>query len=66
VLKHHFPLVLVLAIVVLAPSLPLLLPWSYEQIDWDAVRAPAFSGSHIFGTDEIGRIVWRGWLPAPG
>ena len=54
-LKRHFPLFLVLAIVVLALALPLLLPWTYDQIDWDAVRAPAFSGSHIFGTDEIGR-----------
>ncbi|WP_447526123.1 ABC transporter permease [Parasphingorhabdus sp. NYA22] len=54
-LKRHFPLVLVLVIVTLALLLPFLLPWSYDQIDWDAVRSPAFSGSHIFGTDEIGR-----------
>jgi oligopeptide transport system permease protein len=54
-LKGHFPLVLVLVIVMLALLLPFLLPWSYDQIDWDAVRSPAFSGSHIFGTDEIGR-----------
>ena len=54
-LRHHFPLFLVLAIVLLALMLPFLLPWNYDQIDWDAVRAPAFSGSHIFGTDEIGR-----------
>jgi len=54
-LKRHFPLVLVLAIVALALLLPFLLPWNYDQIDWDAVRAPAFSGSHFFGTDEIGR-----------
>ncbi|WP_197460232.1 ABC transporter permease [Sphingorhabdus sp. M41] len=54
-LKHHFPLVLVLVIVTLALLLPFLLPWSYDQIDWDAVRSPAFSGSHLFGTDEIGR-----------
>ncbi len=54
-LKPHLALFLVLAIVVLALLLPFLLPWSYDQIDWDAVRAPAFSSSHIFGTDEIGR-----------
>lgn len=54
-LKRHFPLVLVFVIVTLALLLPFLLPWNYDQIDWDAVRAPAFSGSHIFGTDEIGR-----------
>ena len=55
VLRHHFPLFLVLTIVLLALVLPFLIPWNYDQIDWDAVRAPAFSGSHIFGTDEIGR-----------
>lgn len=54
-LKHHLPLILVLVLAMLALLLPLLLPWSYDQIDWHAVRAPAFSGSHIFGTDEIGR-----------
>mgnify|MGYP003647423208 FL=1 len=54
-LTRHFPLVIVLVIVALALSLPWLLPWTYDQIDWNAVRAPAFSGSHIFGTDEIGR-----------
>jgi len=55
VLKPRFPLVVVLAIIVLALVLPFLLPWTYDQIDWDAVRAPAFNGAHIFGTDEIGR-----------
>lgn len=55
VLKPRFPLVVVLAIILLALVLPFLLPWTYDQIDWDAVRAPAFSGAHIFGTDEIGR-----------
>ncbi|MGB5723032.1 MAG: ABC transporter permease subunit [Parasphingorhabdus sp.] len=54
-LKRHFPLLILLVLVVLALSLPLVLPWTYDQIDWDAVRAPVFSGSHIFGTDEIGR-----------
>ena len=54
-LKRHFPLFLVLVLVLLALVLPLLLPWGYDQIDWEAVRAPAFSGSHILGTDEIGR-----------
>tara|TARA_R110002033_G_scaffold26757_15_gene61391 strand:- start:32422 stop:33249 length:828 start_codon:yes stop_codon:yes gene_type:complete len=55
VLKPRFPLVVVLAIVLLALLLPFLLPWTYDQIDWDEVRAPAFSGAHLFGTDEIGR-----------
>lgn len=53
--QHHWPLWIVLMIVVLAILLPFILPWNYNQIDWDAVRAPVFSGNHIFGTDDIGR-----------
>ncbi len=53
--RRHWPLWVVIALVTLALLLPLFLPWSYDHIDWDAVRAPAFSGSHFFGTDEIGR-----------
>jgi oligopeptide transport system permease protein len=34
---------------------PLLLPWPYDVIDWDQVRAPALTGSHLLGTDSIGR-----------
>lgn len=52
---RHWPLWTVLLLVALAVVLPLLLPWSHDQIDWDAVRAPAFTGSHVFGTDDIGR-----------
>lgn len=52
---RHWPLWIVLLLIALALILPFLLPWSYEQIDWDAVRAPAFSESHLLGTDEIGR-----------
>ncbi|MEP3225939.1 MAG: ABC transporter permease subunit [Parasphingorhabdus sp.] len=52
---NHWPLWCVCGLIALAFILPLFLPWSYEDIDWDAVRAPAFSGSHIFGTDAIGR-----------
>lgn len=54
-LTRHFPLVIILVIVGLALLLPLFLPWTYDQIDWNAVRAPAFSSSHILGTDELGR-----------
>ncbi|MEH6790214.1 ABC transporter permease subunit [Parasphingorhabdus sp.] len=54
-LKRHLPLWLVLAIVALAVFLPSVLAWNFDQIDWNAVRAPAFTGSHVFGTDEIGR-----------
>jgi len=53
--RRHWPLWLVIILVVLAMILPLILPWTYAQIDWDAVRAPAFSDTHIFGTDDIGR-----------
>ncbi len=35
--------------------LPLVLPWNYDAVDWDAVRAPAFSPGHLLGTDSIGR-----------
>lgn len=53
--RDHWPLWVVFLVIALALILPAVLPWTYDQIDWDAVRAPAFSGSHIFGTDEIGR-----------
>lgn len=34
---------------------PLLLPWSYDAIDWNAVRAAPFSPGHLFGTDSVAR-----------
>jgi len=36
---------------------PMLLPWSYDQIDWEHVEAmpPDFSLGHYFGTDSVGR-----------
>ena len=54
-ITRHWSLVVALIIAALAIILPFLLPWTYEQIDWEMVRAPAFSGSHLFGTDDIGR-----------
>ena len=45
----------ILAIVAAALLLPLVLPWSYDAIDWDGVRAPAFSPGHLLGTDSVGR-----------
>lgn len=51
----YLPLAIVAIVIILALLLPAILPWRYDQIDWNMVRAPAFSGSHIFGTDEIGR-----------
>lgn len=53
--SRHWPLWVVIVLVALVLILPYLLPWTYDQIDWDAVRAPAFSGTHVFGTDDIGR-----------
>lgn len=51
----HWPILVVIMLVTAALMLPLVLPWSYDQIDWDAVRAPAFTDGHLLGTDEIGR-----------
>jgi oligopeptide transport system permease protein len=51
----RMPLLFVALIVAAALFVPLLLPWSYDVIDWDAVRAPAFTGSHLLGTDSVGR-----------
>ena len=36
---------------------PPLLPWSYDQIDWDHVEAmpPDFALGHYLGTDSLGR-----------
>ena len=34
---------------------PLLLPWRYDLIDWDAVRAAPLSPGHLLGTDGVGR-----------
>ncbi|ATP30492.1 peptide ABC transporter permease [Chromobacterium violaceum] len=35
---------------------PMVLPYSYEDADWDAIsQAPALAGMHWFGTDASGR-----------
>jgi len=44
-----------LAIAAAALALPWLLPWDHAAIDWDHVRAPAFSPGHWLGTDDLGR-----------
>lgn len=50
------PALSLLGLVVLAALLgPLLLPWSYDAIDWNAVRTAPFSPGHLFGTDSVGR-----------
>ncbi len=48
---------LILSCIVLACVLgPLLLPYSYEDTDWNQMGiAPTLTGWHLFGTDELGR-----------
>jgi oligopeptide transport system permease protein len=48
-------LIFVATLLLLALFLPLFLPWPYDVIDWDAVRAPPLSGRHWLGTDSVGR-----------
>ncbi len=49
------PLIIVAIIVVAALALPPFLPWRYDIIDWDAVRAGPLTGTHLLGTDSVGR-----------
>ncbi len=46
---------ILLTIIALALVLPLVLPWRYDVIDWDNVRAAPMVGGHVFGTDSVGR-----------
>jgi oligopeptide transport system permease protein len=48
------PLIIVAFILLTALIVPLLLPWPFDVIDWNAVRA-APSQSHWLGTDSVGR-----------
>jgi oligopeptide transport system permease protein len=52
VIRPLLPLVLIILAVLLVPP---LLPWAYDIIDWDHVRAVPLTGSHLFGTDSVGR-----------
>ncbi len=45
----------ILAVALAALLAPLLLPWSYDQIDWNGVRAAPFAHGHLLGTDSVGR-----------
>ena len=46
----------VVAIALLAIVGPYLLPWTYDKIDWGAIRNPPdFARGHYFGTDQNGR-----------
>ncbi len=49
------PLIIVAIIIAAALLLPPFLPWGYDVIDWDAVRARPMTGSHLLGTDSVGR-----------
>jgi oligopeptide transport system permease protein len=49
------PLAIVGIIITAALLVPLLLPWGYDVIDWNAVRAGPLTGSHLLGTDNVGR-----------
>jgi oligopeptide transport system permease protein len=42
-------------IIFAALLLPPFLPWAYDVIDWTSVRGPPFTGSHLLGTDSVGR-----------
>jgi len=47
---------LLAGLVVVALLGPLLSPHNYLQTDFDSIlRAPSFSGAHLFGTDDLGR-----------
>jgi oligopeptide transport system permease protein len=45
----------IVTVALAALLLPVLLPWSYDQIDWDHIRAAPFTHGHLLGTDSVGR-----------
>jgi oligopeptide transport system permease protein len=49
------PLIIVGVIIAAALLVLPLLPWSYDVIDWNAVRAEPLTGAHLLGTDNVGR-----------
>lgn len=53
----RLPLVIVALIVGAALVLPPFLPWRFDLIDWNAVRAAPLSAGHLLGTDSVGRDV---------
>jgi oligopeptide transport system permease protein len=50
-------LIILVTITLLSVFLPYVLPWSYEQIDWDHVEGigPDLATGHYLGTDSLGR-----------
>lgn len=53
--RGRLPLLILTAIVLAAAAGPALLPWRYDQIDWNAVRGPPLAAGHLLGTDSVGR-----------
>jgi oligopeptide transport system permease protein len=53
----RLPLIIVALIVAAAVLVPPFLPWRYDVIDWNAVRAAPLTGNHLLGTDSVGRDV---------
>lgn len=47
--------ILLAAILFAALVVPLLLPWSHDVIDWNAIRAGLGAPGHPLGTDLVGR-----------
>ncbi len=50
-----WPLAIVALIAIAALILPPILPFAYQDIDWDHVRSGMGQGGHWFGTDDLGR-----------
>lgn len=46
---------IIATIALLALIVPPFLPWRYDAIDWDGVRADPFTHGHVLGTDSVGR-----------
>lgn len=49
------PALVLAAILLAALLLPPLLPWRYDMIDWNGVRAAPLSRGHLAGADGVGR-----------
>ncbi|MEO6218095.1 MAG: ABC transporter permease subunit [Sphingomonas sp.] len=45
----------IVTVALAALLLPVMLPWAYDQIDWDHVRAAPLAHGHLLGTDGVGR-----------
>lgn len=48
-------LILLGLILLAALVVPALLPWHYDVIDWNAIRAGIGAPGHLLGTDSVGR-----------